>query len=103
METMDFTDRLLRGEKILWFGAPAQGLLFTGRDWLLVPFSLLWCGFTIFWESLVLAGPVFIRLWGAAFVLFGLYLVVGRFLLDTAQIALRRHQQARSNLSATTI
>jgi hypothetical protein len=84
MNTIDVTERLLTGERTVWSGRPAQGLLFTGRDWLLVPFSLLWGGFAIFWESMVLAmnGPIFMKLWGVPFVLIGLYLVVGRFILD---------------------
>ena len=84
MDPSDFTGRLLKGEKIIWQGKPAQGLLFTSRDWLLIPFSLLWGGFSIFWEKSVLDAnaPIFMKLWGVPFVLIGLYLVVGRFLLD---------------------
>ena len=85
MDSSDLTGRLLQGEKIVWWGQPAQGLLFTSRDWLLIPFSLLWGGFAIFWESTVLAtgAPLFMQLWGVPFVLIGLYLVAGRFLLDS--------------------
>ncbi len=69
--------RLLNGEKIVWWGRPAQGLLLTSRDWMLIPFSLLWGGFAIFWEASVLStdGPVFFKLWGVPFVLIGLYLL----------------------------
>ena len=65
--------------------ASAQGLLFTNRDRMLIPFCLVWCGFTIFWETSVLlraTAPLFMKLFGAAFVLVGLYFVAGRFLLD---------------------
>jgi hypothetical protein len=84
MDTSAFTGRLLKGEKIVWWGQPAQGLLLTARDWLLIPFSLLWAGFSVFWETSVLSGnaPTFMKLWGVPFVLIGAYLVVGRFLLD---------------------
>ena len=84
MDPSGFTGRLLKGERIIWQGQPAQGLLFTSRDWLLIPFSLLWAGFSIFWEKMVLEinAPIFMKLWGVPFVLIGLYLVVGRFLLD---------------------
>jgi Bacterial PH domain len=84
MDTSDLIGRLLQGEKIVWWGQPAQGLLLTSRDWLLIPFSLLWGGFAIFWEMSVLDtnGPIFMKLWGVPFVLAGLYLVAGRFLFD---------------------
>jgi hypothetical protein len=84
MDTSDFTGRLLKGEKIVWWGQPARGLLLTSQDWFLIPFSLLWGGFAIFWESSVLNtnGPIFMKLWGVPFVLIGLYLVAGRFLFD---------------------
>ena len=84
MDTSHFTGRLLRGEKIVWSGRPAQGLLLTSRDWLLIPVSLFWGGFAVFWEKSVLDtnAPNLMKLWGVPFVLIGVYLVAGRFLLD---------------------
>jgi hypothetical protein len=85
MSTDDLSDRMLPGERILWSGRPAQGLLFTGRDTLLIPFSLVWGGFAVFWETMVLTQaktPAFFGLWGVPFLLIALYLVAGRFLLD---------------------
>jgi len=84
MEVDDF-GRLLEGERILWSGRPQQGLILTSRDWFLIPFSLLWGGFTVFWELSVLSqprAPAFFPLFGGAFVLLGIYLVFGRFLID---------------------
>ena len=69
MQTDAFQGLLLKGEKIIWWGQPAQGLLFTSRDWFLVPFSLLFAGFAIFWELSVLNttnSPTFMKLWGTA-------------------------------------
>lgn len=79
-----FAGRLLNGEHILWSARPRQGVALTPQDGFLIPFSLVWCGFAIFWESTVLStnAPFFFRLWGIPFVLVGLYLVLGRFLVD---------------------
>ncbi len=85
MTTRDSGLLLMDGETVAWSGRPAQGLLLASRDWLLIPFSLIWCGFVIFWEKTVLSppqAPLFFELFGAAFVLIGLYFVAGRFLLD---------------------
>jgi hypothetical protein len=75
--------RLRHSEKLLWSGKPERHPVFTYVDILLVPFSLLWAGFAVFWELDVIAsdGPLFMRLWGIPFLLVGLYIVAGRFLV----------------------
>jgi hypothetical protein len=85
MATDSIATQLLDGERITWSGAPGTGIQFQGRDALLIPFSLLWCGFAFFWEFSVISmghAPFMMRLWGIPFVLMGLYFVVGRFMFD---------------------
>jgi hypothetical protein len=87
-----FQPYLLPGERVRWSGQPKQGILLGGRDAFLIPFSLLWGGFAIFWNAMVWLAPFgtasddgsawFMRLWGLPFLVIGLYMMVGRFLHD---------------------
>src|SRR5258708_15821712 len=48
MSSIDLAGHVLDGERIIWSGAPASGLLFTSRDWFMIPFSLFWGGIVMF-------------------------------------------------------
>src|SRR5438105_5005106 len=74
-------------ERLLWSGRPRKGIRLRAADLLFVPFSLLWAGFAVFWESSVIAtgAPFLFKLWGIPFVLAGTYIVFGRFIVDAIQ------------------
>lgn len=78
------------GERLLWSGQPRGGIQLRGQDVFLIPFSILWGGFAIFWEYMALTqaskapGPIGVvfPLFGLPFVAVGLYFIFGRFFVD---------------------
>lgn len=72
---------ILPGEHILWKGRPEKGRYFSAHDLFLIPFSLVYLSFSLFWVWGVLqSGPPMMALFGLPFVAVGAYLLFGRTL-----------------------
>ena len=97
MNSQILQNELKPGERLLWSGQPKGGILFRSSDIFMIPFSLMWGGFAIFWEASVLfmmfspsrasTGPplifqIIFPLFGLPFALVGLYMIFGRFIFD---------------------
>lgn len=69
------------GERLLWSGCGDPSVIFARSDVFLIPFSLLWGGFAIFWTAQAAASgaPPFFLVFGGLFCLIGLFFIVGRF------------------------
>ena len=84
------TQKLDHNERLLWSGQPLRGIRLRAQDARLIPFSILWCSFAIFWEYMALTQTlkapthtdIVFPLFGLFFVFFGLYFLFGRFFVD---------------------
>ena len=92
-----FRQYLTQDEYVVWSGKPERIRLFTLSDIFLVPFSIMWCGFAVFWEYQVIHSnaPRFLTLWGIPFIIVGIYIVFGRFV--TRYITLKNTVYAVTN------
>lgn len=83
--TNELQQHLDHGERLIWTGQPRKGIIFRPSDMFLIPFSMTWCGFSIFWVIMAAKGSIFFAMFGIPFVLIGLVLVFGRFIIDAKQ------------------
>lgn len=68
-------------EQLLWCGRPDPSVVFTTADGFVIPFTIVWLAFAVFWEHGVSqGGDVFARVWGIPFIVIGVYMVAGRFI-----------------------
>lgn len=88
---MEYTDDfafcrayLVEGEQILWKGKPEKGKVFHKQDIIMIPFSVFWLGFSLFWEFTAIksGAPMFFSLWGLPFIAVGIYLLIGRHIMS---------------------
>lgn len=79
---------LYEGEQLRWAGRPVSANPLRKADILLIPFSVLWFGFAVFWECTALQNdaPLLFKLWGIPFVLIGLYISAGRLIVAAIRL-----------------
>ncbi len=83
----ELRENLNDNESLLWAGKPKSGFFFRQIDIFLIPFSILWSGFIIFWlySAYTSGAPLVFLLFGIPFALIGVYLLFGRFFYDAKQ------------------
>ena len=95
----EFRPILSGDEKLLWTGRPRTGILFRATDIFMIPFSILWFGFAIFWEyGSINSGVPLLSLFGLPFIAAGLFLLIGRFFWDA-----RRRKNTRYGITDTRV
>ncbi len=72
-----------RNEKVLWTGAPRQGLVLRPMDAFVIPFSVVWAGGVL---SITMVPkfpqPPMFALFHALFLAVAFYITIGRFIVD---------------------
>ena len=87
-------------ERLLWQSSPRGGLVLRKKDIMLIPFSLVWTGFAIFWTigaSAAIFAPgeegsgnpfgAFFLVPGLLFICIGLFMTFGRFFVEAYLMA----------------
>lgn len=82
-----FRDELNPGEKIFWSAQPQQGFLLRSGDISMILFGIMIAGIFIFWEYATIArgSPSIYKLWVILPATIGVYIIFGRFFVDSAQ------------------
>ncbi len=77
------------GEQVLWSGQPRQGLTLRASDAFGIPFSIFFASFSVLWLYIAAksGAPLLFVLFGVPFVFIGMYLVAGRFFVESRQRA----------------
>ena len=68
-------------ERVLWKGRPEKGITFSQHELMTIPFGIFFTLFAVFWISMAMSAGLF-ALFGVPFVLVGLYMAGGRFLIN---------------------
>ncbi len=81
-----FLEKILEsGEKLVWTGKPEKGNLMTLTEMFLIPLSVLWLSFAVYWTVSVIQDGIYpFAVFGFAFICAGMYFVFGRFILCNA-------------------
>jgi len=82
-----FQKELNPGERILWSSKPKGGIRLHSWDIFMIPVTIAWSGAAIFLEFIaIVSGELFLAILLIPFVLVGLYLLFGRFLIDATYL-----------------
>jgi hypothetical protein len=81
---MKFHEALGSDVKPIWIGLPTKELFFfRPYDWFFVPFSLAWASFAgLTGFGSMSSGPLPFHIFGALFLAMGIYITIGRFIVD---------------------
>jgi len=80
----ELSSTLSKNEKLIWWGQPKTGIIFRSADIFLIPFTLVWFSFALFFEFTAIAhGIIPPAIFGLLFCCAGAYIFAGRFFVDS--------------------